>query len=377
MNKKDLFDTSLADSQATSVSPVKISEFDISAFNEYEHRLLEKCRDFWECKSGVLVYRRMRVAEVFSFGCKDIKESLEWQLGALTKSMDYKADIPNFLEPWYGIGTIASAFGKDYVWHPGQAPAISGKFSSAKEALEYGSLPVSETPIGKHTLRMIEYFLEKTKGQVPISYCDMQSPLNIAENIVDINSLMTDFFLDPGSIHDLFNKISGLMIEFTQIQKELIGQTLVFPGHGFASSRSFEGLGMSDDLFIMLPDDLYQEAAQPYFEKTSAPFGNSAFHSCGNWSKKIPVVKHIRGLKMVDAAFSIATDPDANPALDFAESFADSGIVVNARIVGGLDIIEDKVKELWRPGMKLIVVTYCKTPEEQERAYHLIHEICK
>ncbi len=36
-----------------------------------------------------------------------MKKSLEWQLGALKKSMEYKADIPNFLEPWYGIGTIA------------------------------------------------------------------------------------------------------------------------------------------------------------------------------------------------------------------------------------------------------------------------------
>lgn len=75
MNKKDLFDTSLADSQATSVHPLKISVFDISAYNEYEQQLLEKCRDFWERNNGVLVYRRMRDAEVFSHGCKNMQES--------------------------------------------------------------------------------------------------------------------------------------------------------------------------------------------------------------------------------------------------------------------------------------------------------------
>jgi len=80
---------------------------------------------------------------------------------------------------------------------------------------------------------------------------------------------------------------------------------------------------------------------------------------------------------MVDAAFSKTTDPDPNPHEDFANSFANTGIVVNARIVGGLDVIEEKVRKLWWPGMKLIVVTYCKTPEEQEKAYQLIHEICK
>ncbi|MBN2762307.1 MAG: hypothetical protein JXR41_04385 [Bacteroidales bacterium] len=377
MSLTDQFDISLADSQATPVRPVTYETFDIAAYVDYEQELLVKCRDFWEGSSGVLVYRRMRVAEVFSHGCKDMKGSLEWQLGALKRSMDYRADVPNFLEPWYGIGTVASAFGREYVWHENQAPAIAKKFSSAKEALDFDFTPVKETRIGKHTLQMIEYFLEKTKGRIPVSYCDMQSPLNIAENIVDINALMTDFLLDPESVRELFTRISGLMIDFTRTMKGLIGDALASPGHGFASSRCFEGLGMSDDLFIMLPDDLYLETAAPAFEKTSLPFGGAAFHSCGNWSKKIPVVKQIKGLKMTDAAFSNATDPDPNPAEDFSRGFADTGIIVNARIVGGIDVIEEKVQKLWSSGMKLIVVTYCKTPGEQEQAYKIIHAICQ
>jgi hypothetical protein len=377
MNLTDQFDTTLSDSQATPARPLKYGAFDIAAYVDYEQERFAKCRDFWEGGSGVLVYRRMRVAEVFSYGCKDMKGSLEWQLGALKRSMDYQADVPNFLEPWYGIGTVASAFGREYIWHENQAPAIAKKFLSTQEALDYDFTPVKETRIGKHTLQMVEYFLEKTKGKIPVSYCDMQSPLNIAENIVDINALMTDFLIDPGSVSELLTRIAGLMVEFTQMIKRLIGDCLVFPRHGFASSRCFDGLGMSDDLFIMLPDDLYLEMAAPAFETTSLPFGNSAFHSCGNWSKKIPVVKQIKGLKMIDGAFSKATDPDPNPTEDFSLGFADTGIVVNARIVGGIDVIAEKVRQLWAPGMKLIVVTYCKTPEEQERAYHLIHEICQ
>jgi len=49
--------------------------------------------------------------------------------------MKYRADIPNFLEPWYGIGTIASAFGLDYIWYEGQAPTTRPPFNSIKEAL--------------------------------------------------------------------------------------------------------------------------------------------------------------------------------------------------------------------------------------------------
>ena len=67
-----------------------------------------------------------------------MKTSLELQLGALNESMKYKADIPNFLEPWYGIGIITSAFGLDYIWHEeGQAPVTRPPFNSIKEALKH------------------------------------------------------------------------------------------------------------------------------------------------------------------------------------------------------------------------------------------------
>ncbi|MHC4540978.1 MAG: hypothetical protein ACYS74_14545, partial [Planctomycetota bacterium] len=60
----------------------------------------------------------------------------------------------------------------------------------------------------------------------------------------------------------------------------------------------------------------------------------------------------------------------------FAEAFANTGIVVNARIVGGGETIAESVRKLWTPGMKLIVVTYCQSPEEQAEAYDRIYEIC-
>jgi len=114
------FDINRADTQATTVVPVKPEDFDFEEYAAYAGELDQRCKAFSNKESGVLVYRRMRVAECFSYGCKDMEWSLNAQLGALKASMDFKADVPNFLEPWYGIGTIASAYGGDYVWHKGQ-----------------------------------------------------------------------------------------------------------------------------------------------------------------------------------------------------------------------------------------------------------------
>ena len=374
---KDEFNSSLADSQATVVTPLTPEQFNIDAYADYAAELDARCKTFWEASSGVLVYRRMRVQQVFAGDCCNMEHSLQWQLGALQQSMKFKADIPNFLEPWYGLGTVASAYGFGYVWEKDLAPAVDGKFASTAELLAAPFRPVAETEIGRHTLNMVEYFLEQTKGRVPMSYCDVQSPLNTLSNIIDSSQFYMDFYLDPESMKQAMDRTADLLIDFTRAQQQLIGDALVKPGHGFASSRTFDGLGMSDDTVTMLSPDLYVDMAVPAMVKAGNAFGGTVFHSCGNWSDKKADIVRIENIRMADGAFSKATDPGANPTDGYADTFAGTGVVLNARIVGDPDLVEAKARELWKPGMKLIVVTYCETPEEQEEAYNRIHDICQ
>jgi hypothetical protein len=373
---KESFDQTGIDVQATPAEPVSPEAFDFEAYFDYEASLLERCRAFWEAQSGVLVWRRMRIAEVFSWGCRDMTASLEWQLGGLQKSMKFKTDVPNFIVPWYGIGTVAGAFGADYIWKEKQAPAIRPMFGSVREALQYKTVPVSQTRIGRHTIEMIGYFLDKTGGRVPMSLTDTQSPLNIACNVVQMSSFFVEMLDNPPAVKELLNHLATLLVEFTHEQIERIGDALVWPGHGYCSCRSFEGLGMSDDNALMISGRQYLDLAAPAVELAGETFGGSAFHCCGNWTDKIEAVKKIKGLRMVDGAFSAATDPSPNPPEPFSEAFANTNIVVNARIVGGPEIIAENIRRLWRPGLKLIVVTYCQSPEEQAEAYDLIYEVC-
>ena len=374
---KDVFNVNAADSQATVVHPIEPQHFDIDEYADYEASLLERCGKFWNSNSGVLVYRRMRVKEVFAADSNSKEKSLAWQLGALKESMRYQADIPNFLEPWHGLGTVAAAYGFDYVWEPGLAPAVDGKFQSTEELLKAPVRPVADTPIGKYTLEMTEYFLENTKGRIPMSYCDVQSPLNTLSNIIDSNQFYMDFYLNPELMKKAMHLTSLLLTGFTLKQKKMIGDALAKSGHGFASCRKFDGIGMSDDTITMMSADLYKEFAVPAMVATGNCFGGTVFHSCGNWSDKKELITKIENIRMADGAFSFATDPGANPTEGYADAFANTGVVLNARIVGNIDVVEEKVKQLWKPGMKLIVVTYCETPQEQAEVYQRIHDICQ
>lgn len=374
---KGSFDHTSRDSQATPVEPLPPERFDMDLYSEYETSLLASCKKFINSNSGVAVYRRMRVAKVFSDGCRDMKRSLELQLGALQKSLEYTMDIPNFLEPWYGIGTAASAFGMEYIWNQGQAPAMKAKFQNSEEAIRYDNMiPVKDTSVGWHTLSMIEYFIEKTRGKIPLSLCDVQSPLNTAGIIINVNNFLIDTLLNPEGIVILLDRLARLIADFTKEQLKLIRDNIVWPGHGFPSSKVFNGFGFSDDNVIMLTDEAYENLIIPSVVSVAEPFGGPVFHSCGNWSQKAETVKQIPGLKMVDGAFTRETDPDPNPPEVMRDAFANTGIVVCARMVGTPDTVIEIVKRLWKPGMKLIVVTYCKTPSEQQRVYDFIHHHC-
>lgn len=371
------FNTLLADSQATAIQPVSPEKFNFDAYVAYSELLNSRCADFWQARSGVLVYRRMRVAECFSYGCADKKRSLELQLGALEQSMKFKADVPNFLEPWYGIGTIASAYDCDYMWSEGNAPAIKPRFKSIDEVLNYPVKPVAETNIGRYTLNMIKYFVEQTRGKLPMSFTDSQSPLNIVTNLLPLDQFFMEVLLNPEKVIELFNMLADLSLNFNREQEKLIGKALAFPGHGFASSVKWKGMGLSDDNAIMISPEQYTDLAVPSAQKICNPYGGIVFHSCGDWSGWIDAVLKIDGLKMADGAFSPQTDPGATDNLEAFHAFANTGIVLNARIVGDLETIEEQVKRLWVPGMKLVVVTYCETPEEQMEAYERIYHICK
>ena len=134
---------------------------------------------------------------------------------------------------------------------------------------------------------------------------------------------------------------------------------------------------MSDDVMTLLGPDQYREFGVPRLAQCGEPFGGPVVHSCGNWANKVEVVRDIPGLVMVDAAFTPQTDPSPNDPARFAEVFAGTGVVVNARMVGNKDSVLRCVKTLWRPGMKLIVVTYCQDPKEQAEIYDTIHTMCE
>lgn len=374
--KTNAFDYTLEDAQAMPVTPVEPEQFDIPRYEDYAAACDERYADFICKKQGVAVWQRVRVASVFRDGCRDMRQSLRWQLGGLEKSLHYRSDAPTYLESWYGIGTIASAYGANYEWPEGQAPVVLPLYRSVHEAPELKPLPFDLVPILRHTLEMIEYFLEQSRGRLPMSWCDVQAPINVAGELFDTNSYYMAFYEAPQRLKMILESVADTMIAFTRKQSELIGEALVQPGHGFASSYSGAGIGMSNDDLVMISPKMYAQVCAGAHARAGEPFGGAAIHSCGNWGRWIGAVRQIPNLVMVDGAFSPQTDPDYNNCEQWRDAFAGSGVILHARLVGSPEDVLARVKRLWKPGLKLVVVTYEQDPQRQHRLYDEIHSVC-
>lgn len=373
---KTKFDYTKTDAMAMPVTPVDPADFDLARYEAFAAVADQRYAEFLRQSEGVAVWQRVRVGEVFRDQCRDMKQSLRWQLGGLTRAMDYLTDAPAHLEPWYGIGTSASAFGAEYEWLPGQSPAVKPACRTADEIPELVPRAVADVPILRYTLETIEYFLEQTHGRVPMSWCDIQSPINVAGGLMDITRFLLALYDDPSRAKAILSVLADEVIRFTKIQSELIGDALARPGHGFASSRAGTGIGLSTDNLIMVSPAMYAEFCGEHSARVGDNFGGTAIHSCGNWGRWLSAVKKIRNLIMVDGAFSPQTDPAYNHCEEFRDALAGTGVILHVRIVGDPEEVLSRVKRLWKPGIKLIVGTHVQDPQAQQQLYHDIHRLC-
>lgn len=372
------FDVTSVDAQAVPVTPVAPGAFDYAAFADHWAAAEARYAAFLSRPEGIAVWQRVRVADVFRDGCRDMAASLRWQLGGLTKSLAYATDAATYLEPWYGIGVTAAAFGGEYDWPEGQAPVVRPLYASLADLpAALAPRPAHDAQIMRHVLEMIAYFLTETGGRLPMSWSDLQNPINVATSLVETSAFFAGFVDAPDEVRRLFAALTDEVIRFTQEQSALIGDALVRPGHGFASARCGTGIGLSTDNLVMISPRAYKAFCVDNDARIGAAFGGTATHSCGDWARWLPAVKTNPQLTMVDAAFTPQTDPNCNDPAAFRQAFAGTGVIVHARMVGPAEQVLAKAQQLWGPGMRLIVTTYEQNPAEQHKLYAALHDLAR
>lgn len=77
---------------------------------------------------------------------------------------------------------------------------------------------------------MTEYFMDRTKGKLPVSLTDVQSPINMLSYLLPITDLFMEVYDDPDGVKEAAMLSAKLLAEFLNKQKAIIGDALASPG---------------------------------------------------------------------------------------------------------------------------------------------------
>ena len=303
--------------------------------------------------------------------CADRELFLRWNLWGMILSARWRSDslFPH-LQPWYGVGIMASAFGARYRWEGDSAPQTRPIFQSADDVADIKTPRSGESESMKEVLDRIRWYREVTHDRLPICLTDTQSPHDTASLLMETNEFFTVSSFEPERVRRFMNAITDLIIAFSEMQKEAIGPNLLLPGHQMLCHPEWSGISLSDDNMSMLSPKVYEAAVLPYNSRISEHFGGIALHSCGKVGHNIPTLLRTPGVSQAEhAVCAIVKDSDPNPnePESLRDGYRGSDVILKVRLHKSEVELLDR---LLAPDLKCaLVVTGVESQEESEEVY--------
>lgn len=352
---------------------MRIKDFPLERFLAFQQEKSKNMSRYISANDFYVPMVQMPAGDQWGYTCRSKEGSLEAQLDFLNAYMSLKTDLAfTYLEPWYGVGLYASAFGCKYEWHKGEAPQTRAIYSSVDEITNIKYPSTSDCEVMQNILEMIKYFKEQTGGALDIALTDTQSPNDTASLIMDSCEFFVTAATEPELLHDFLNKVTNLTIEFSDMQREAIGENFVQPGHIMLSQKGLNGISLSDDNMAILSPGAFKDTCIPYNNILSKHFGGVAIHSCGNFSHNANLLMTTESLTMVDLAAGTVVDPTPNKPATLRATFEKSGVIVKAKV--GWNEIE-KIEPLVSPDIKLIVHLFTNgSIDEKNRQYEIAQQ---
>ncbi len=188
--------------------------------------------------------------------------------------------------------------------------------------------------------------------------------------ILETNEFFTASVAAPERLEPLMNAVTDFIITFTEIQLEVLGPTIIWPGHQMVCHPSWKGISVSDDNMSFLSPKAYEAISLPYNSRLSQYFGGIALHSCGRLRHNIASQLRTPGLQQMECSACITvrdSDPNPNDPEHLRDGYRGTGVLVKVRInKAEVDLLD----RLLAPDFKVAVaVTGVETREESEQVY--------
>jgi len=358
---------------------MRAQDFNFEKYLAFKEEKDKSYTRFLENKYNEVPIIQMASGEHWSGLCRYKEESLEAQLDFLTDSMSLKTDfIFGYLEPWYGVGIYAAAYGCKYIWYGNDAPQVLPVINKIDELKDFKHPSIYDCEEMLAVLDILKYFKDKTGGVLDISLTDTQSTNDTASLIMSTEEFFGASAEEPEILDPFLTSITKLIIDFSECQMEAIGDCLAAPGHIMVSLRGGKGISISDDNMSFLSPTVYARTSLKYNDMISDHFGGIAVHSCGNIGHNLELLRDSKGIQIADLAVGNIPDPSPCDAAQVAKIFHNSQVIVKAKV--GWNEIE-KIAPLVSPEIRLIVQLATSGSVEErncqyESAREEINNIC-
>ncbi len=261
----------------------------------------ERIAATFDLKNGdvPVLARRKETDNPFGYTIRDIvaepARMLAHQLYNMERTAELGSDWVPFLEPWHGVGIYADAFGAATSWPEDDYPWTEPRLTDIRQVYDLKPPAAGGSPLMEKVLETIRFFRREAGAAVPISLTDTQSPMNTASMIVPTDELLAACYADPKAVHHLLGLITDLIISFSRLQLELIGERAALPGHLFPAGAR-RGISVSDDNACMVSPEVYRAFFVPSLSRISRAFGGLYLHACGNFLQNLEAMLEIEGL---------------------------------------------------------------------------------
>ena len=232
-----------------------------------------------------------------------------------------------------------------------------------------------QSPIMKMVLDCIDCLRERTRGRLPIALTDTQSPFDTATLVLDAAEFFVACYTHPEIVTRFLQQITDLIAEFSRVQMERIGPTLlVQPGHTMPSIVGGAGISISDDNLAVSSPQVNRRFALPMNAQLAAHFDGLAIHSCGVWAHTMAMLSEFPKITAIECAVGHGrhdSEPNPNPPVAVRQAIVDSSIIVKARLAADIEQAMTALHDLAAPHLRLVVeIGY--SAEHAERNYRRI-----
>jgi hypothetical protein len=216
-------------------------------------------------------------------------------------ALHFNADVEAMEEGFDNIPYVRVDFGR-VPWllaiAYGCTPVRIGNLINAKP--RFNSIPKPEDLVPAEQIYDHGYYpeiarrmqlIEERFGDLPFVPSDTQSPIDVATQLVDTQTLLMGIYDEPEAVRSLLAEIAEAIDTVLQKQRKAVHRWLGF-GHDYPLPR---GLHLSNDNAAFLSPDVYRAYVLPSIEPLAERYNGITLHCCMGYSQNLEVMSSCRG----------------------------------------------------------------------------------